>query len=153
MAIMPWSIRTATAADFDELYRLGLDTPEIQVSATSVFMEHAEFLSAIESSRTIFLLAEVPEEIVGFIYVNTQDLDRAPDTKLACLVYLVVRPEYRRQGVAQALYEACVSALKACGHRYLYVWATLGGDQGMIKFMGQNGFQAGHPYLWMDREL
>ena len=146
-------IRKATAGDFEALYKIGLATPEFKVSASGEFMEQDEFLSALEDPLGTFILAESENEILGFIYANRQDPERAPKTKWACLVYLVVTPEYRGRGIAQALYDFCVQELKQCGITKLYGWANSEGDGSIIKFMKKNGFSEGHKYIWMDKEI
>jgi len=146
-------IRKATAKDFDALYTLGLETPEFKVSSNGVFMERDEFLSAIENPYGTFLLSEDDGEITGFVYANRKDVECGPKTKWACVVYIVVRPEYRKRGIAQALMDACLVDLKENGVNHVYCWASSEGDGGIIRFMENNGFQEGHAYVWMDKEM
>lgn len=147
------ALRTATASDFATLYALGKATPEFKVGATGEFMESDEFLSAITSPHSVFLLAEADGAIVGFIYVNTQDIERGLKTQWACLVYLVVSPMYRKQGVAKQLYDAAVMELKAFGVTALYTWANTESDGSIISFMEKQGFATGHTYRWMDKKI
>ena len=116
-------------------------------------MERDEFLSAIENSDGTFLVAEADEKIVGFMYANRGDVERGPQTKWACLVYLVVRPEYRKKGVAQELYDACVKELKNHGITNVYGWASSESDGSIMKFLKKQGFDEGHKYIWMDKEI
>jgi ribosomal protein S18 acetylase RimI-like enzyme len=58
------------------------------------------------------LLSEEDNKICGFLYVNAKDLEKPFEDKYACLVYLVVLPQYRKQGIAQKLYDVCVQQLK-----------------------------------------
>jgi GNAT superfamily N-acetyltransferase len=147
-------VRKATTEDFSALYAIGLATPEFQVSSTVAFMEEDEFLQAILSSFGCFMLAETDEgEIIGFVYANQQDPEMVPRMKWACLVYLMVRPEWRKQGVAQALLDSCIADLKNRGTTNLYGWAHAEGNGSMIKFLKKNRFSEGHKYVWMDREL
>ncbi|MBI2476571.1 GNAT family N-acetyltransferase [Candidatus Uhrbacteria bacterium] len=147
-------IRSASKQDFDALYELGLTTPEFQVSSSGPFMEPDEFAYAIESPHGVFLVAESEKEgLIGFIYANRQDPERGPVTQWACLVYLVVKPEYRGRGVAQALYEACVKELKLHDVNRLYGWAEAESNGSIIQFLKKNGFVEGHKYAWMDREI
>lgn len=147
------SIRPATKEDFAPLYKLGLDMPEFKVSDGNAFMDEDEFLSAIENPNGTFLLAERDGDVAGFIYASRQDFERAPKTKWACLVYVVVSPEHRKKGVAQQLYAACIDDLKKHDVSKVYGWASTEGDGSIISFMKKNGFHEGHKYAWMDREI
>lgn len=146
-------IRRATADDFEALYELGKRTPELSVGADGEFMERDEFLNAIETPVGIFLLAETDGAISGFIYANRKDPDRPLKSAWACLVYLAVAPEYRRQGVAKQLYDSCLVFLKDAGVNHLYAWANVESDGAIVRFMEREGFAAGHKYMWMDKEI
>ena len=147
------NIRAATTEDFESLYELGLATSEFKVSSSGEFMEPDEFLSSIENPHGTFLLAGYNEEVIGFIYADRRDAERAPKTKWACLVYLVIKPEHRKKGVAQKLYDACGAELKRHGITRVYGWANAESDGSVIAFMKKNGFDEGHKYLWMDKEI
>ena len=95
---MDINTRKATTEDFEALYLIGLETPEFIVSSGDVFMDKDEFMSSIQNTNGTFLVAELENTIIGFMYANRQDLERAQKTKWACLVYLVVKPEYRKIG-------------------------------------------------------
>ena len=146
-------IRKATEKDFKSLYKIGIETSEFRVSSSGEFMETDEFMFAIQNPRGTLLLAEVKEEIIGFIYADRHDPERPPKTKWVCLVYLVVKPEFRKKGIAQKLYDACVRNLKDNGATRIYGWANSEGDGSIIRFMEKNGFIGGHKYLWMDKEI
>ncbi len=146
-------LRTATSADFERLYALGKSTPEFQVSSSGEFMEPDEFRSAIANAEGVMLLAESGSDIAGFIYASWRDVERGPETRWACLVYLVVKGDYRHRGLAQRLYDACIEDLKKHGVNRLYGWAHAGGDGAIIAFLKKQGFQEGHKYVWMQKEL
>lgn len=147
------NIRPATTKDFEALYAIGLATPEFKVSSSGEFMEPDEFLSVIENPFGTFLLAEDGGAPVGFLYANRKSDDRGLRTQWACLVYLVVKPEYRKQGVAQALYDACMRELKAHGVTNVYGWACVESDGSILRFLEKQGFSEGHKYAWMDKKL
>lgn len=150
---MEIKIRRAEVKDFDALYELGCQTPEFKVSSNNEFMEPEEFVAAIENPSGTLLLAEVDGKITGFIYANRQDLEQAHRVAWACLVYLVVQPEFRKNGVAQMLYDACVADLKKHDITNLYAWANSESDGSILKFMEKNGFSEGHKYVWMDKKI
>ena len=147
------NIRKAAVKDFEALYQIGLATPEFKVSASGEFMEPDEFLSVIENPFGTFLLAEDDGVPVGFFYANRKSDDRGLRTKWACLVYLVVKLEYRKQGVAQMLYDACIKELKTHGVTNVYGWACAESDGGIIRFLEKQGFSEGHKYIWMDKKI
>ena len=146
-------IRKAETADYGAIYNLGSHTPEFQVSSSGPFMEQDELLSAIENTKGVFLVAESDSTIIGFVYASGQDLERGPRTKWACLVYLVVAREFRKRGIAQKLYDACITELKHNGINHVYGWANLESDKSIINFMEKNGFSTGHHYVWMDKKI
>lgn len=147
------NIRKATEKDFDVLYVLGKNTPELQTSATEEFMDRDGFLSAINSKENVFLITVADKIPVGFVYATTNDLDKPLRDKWSCLVYLAVMPEYRRRGIAQKLYEACIKELKIRNINHIYAWANCESDGAIIKFNKKQGFHEGHKYIWMDKEI
>lgn len=147
------NIRPATPEDFSALYTIGTNTPELQVSATEVFMDDDEFMWSLTNPKGVFLVAEVNNRPIGFIYASATDMERPFAHKYACLVYLVVIPEYRRKGVAQKLYLACETALQTLGITNIYVWANNESNGEIISFMKKNNFTEGHTYTWMDKKI
>lgn len=146
-------IRTASLSDFEELYSIGKSTPEFNVSATEEFMDAEEFKWSIQNPHGIFLLAEENKRVTGFVYANANDLERPFDNRYACLVYLVVVPEFRRKGIAKQLYIECERRLKEKGITRLYSWAYAEGDGQIIELMKKQGFAEGHQYMWMDKRI
>ena len=57
-------IRPASPDDFEVLYSIGKNTPELKVSVTEEFMDRDEFRWSIQNPNGIFLLAE--EEVIVF---------------------------------------------------------------------------------------
>ncbi|MCC6643521.1 GNAT family N-acetyltransferase [Candidatus Peregrinibacteria bacterium] len=144
-------IRLATKNDLPALYELGLQTPEIQVSANEPFMDRDEFLGSLDRTENFFLIDEVDGQIAGFLMANTRDQDVAYAHKYACIVYLVVKTEFRGHGLAKELYSEAEKLLKERGMTHIYCWANL--ESGIIPFMEKQGFQKGHQYIWMDKKL
>lgn len=91
------NIRLAKKEDFPTLYDLGKSTVEFQVSAREVFMDADEFAFGIEDPHSVFLVAEENENIIGFIYTSELDYDKPLKKQSACLIYLTVLPEFRKQ--------------------------------------------------------
>ena len=147
-------IRAASLDDFEELYSIGRNTPELKVSATEEFMDAEELRWSVQNPDGVFLLAEEnKEKIVGFLYANAKDIERPFENRYACLVYVAVAAEFRRQGIAKQLYAECERRLKERGVTHLYGWAHAEGDGQMIEFMKKQGFAEGHQYVWMDKRI
>ncbi len=146
-------IREANISDFAELYKLGENTPEFKVSATEKFMDKDEFTWAITNPQGVFLTAKNENKIIGFIYANGKDADKPFKNKYACLVYLVVKREFRRRGLAKKLYDECEKRLKKLGVTNIYGWADDEGSGAIIKFMKKQGFAEGQRYVWMDKKI
>ena len=147
------TIRTATIADFQHLYLIGTHTSELRVSSVEPFMDPDEFRWAITNPDGVFLVAEVDQNIVGFIYANTNDIEKTFQNKYACIVYLVVIPPFRRRGVAQRLYLETEKKLHTKGVSHLYCWAHDSGTGEIVRFMEKQGFIQGHSYRWMDKKI
>lgn len=146
-------IRRATFKDFTRLYNLGRRTPELRVSAVEPFMHENEFERALESRGSIFLLAEENKKLLGFVYINTRDVETPGKYNEACLVYLVVDKNARGRGVATQLYNAAVPLLKKKGITHLYAWASPKNKGATVSFMKKQGFTQGSAYVWMDRKI
>ncbi len=145
-------IRKATSNDLSELYEIGKNTPELRVSSTEDFMDEDEFRWSIENSKGIFLIAQQGNKIIGFIYANAKDSDRPFKNKYACLVYLVVLPSHRRNGIATKLYSECEKQLKKLGITHIYGWANLE-SSGIIDFMKNHKYKEGKRFVWMNKKL
>ncbi len=166
-------IRKAEPTDLDNLYQLGLQTPELQVSSTEPFMPKDELAWAIQNPDGVFLVAEQSEsaeqsrtitepihptkKLVGFIYANANDKDKAFQDKYACIIYLTVIPEFRKLGIAKDLYKECEQKLKSIGITSIYSWAKIDdnfkNETPIIDFMKKQGFKPGKSYLWMDKKI
>jgi len=146
-------IRAASLDDFEALYSIGKNTPELQVSATEEFMDADEFRWSITNPGGVFLLAEENRKIAGFVYADAKDVERPFEQRYACLVYLAVVPEFRKQGIAKSLYAECERRLKLQGITHLYGWANAEGTSQIIEFMKKHGFAEGHRYVWMDKKI
>lgn len=147
------AIRPAAASDFEALYALAKNTPELKVSATEDFMDPEEFKWSMQDPNGIFLIAEDDGRCAGFIYATFDGKEHAYPQKWACLVYIAIDPAFRKQGIATALYEACAKRLKAQGIAHLYTWAYPGSDGATVAFMKRQGFAEGHQYIWMDKKI
>lgn len=146
------NISKATLKDLPFLYQIGKSTPEFRVSADEEFMPQDEFSYAIKSPDSVFLVAKVGKEIAGFIYASAKDKERPFNDRYACLIYLVVLPQFRNHGIAHGLYKECEKRLKKMNINYLYTWACATSES-ILGFMQKEGFAKGHKYFWMDKKI
>lgn len=146
-------IRQAKKKDTAALFKLGQHTPEFQTSNQEPFMEQDELRWRIGSPTSIILLAEAGKKIAGFVYAETVNTDAPIRSKFACIVYIVVSADFRKQGLATQLLEACEQKLRESGMDFVYVWANQEGDGAIEKFLKKEGYVAGHTYRWMDKRL
>ena len=94
------------------MYEIGKQTPELKVSSTEEFMDKDDFKSRIKNKEHVFLVAEIDKQLIGFICIHARDKGKFLKNKYACLVYLVILPKYRKQGIAILLYKECIKRLK-----------------------------------------
>lgn len=149
---VPVTISPAIPDEFEELYALGRATPEFQVSASEPFMDEDEFRVALTHPGSAFFVARDGGQLAGFAYATTNDVERSTRNKWACLVYLVVLPAWRRQGVARQLCDATMAELRRRGITHLYAWANAE-SPAILAFMEQRGFALGHRCVWVDRRI
>lgn len=146
-------IRKAIIDDFQALYSLGLDCPELQTNPNQPFMEPDEFHWSIENPFGVFLLAGDSDKIVGFVYANMQDMERPIPERWACLVYLAVASDQRSRGIATQLYDAVVTQLRNQGVTRLYGWAHAKESSPIEAFLQRHGFEPGGLYRWYDKQI
>lgn len=142
-------IKKADLTDAIQLHQFGLSIPELKVSSQCEFMTIEELMTAIEEPNGALFLAKCDHSIVGFIFATIGDLDRVSNETQACLVYLAVSSEFRRQGIAQKLYDRLQKELIKRGITYTYIWACP--TSGITDFMKRQGYKSGRTCVWMDK--
>lgn len=143
-------IRKAGVKDLDRLYKFGLNTPELKVNPKEKFMSKGEFLASIKNKNGVFLLAENKGEVCGFIYSDTEDVDRE-ERSVACLVYIAVSKNVRGKHIGSKLYSNCIKELKKRKVKYVYAWANP--KSGVVEFFKKKGFEKGNYEIWMDKKI
>lgn len=144
-------IRKAGAKDFKTLYKFGLAINELKVSDKEPFMTPEEFKWHMGNPHGVFLVAEEGRKLVGFAYANMRDSDRSePGT--ACLVYLAVDRNHRREGIGRKLYSKVEKKLMQRGVNYIYALASEN-DKPVIGFNTSQGLKRGRSFVWMSKRL
>lgn len=146
-------IRRAVPGDFEELYALGMATPEFSVSSELPFMGPYEFKFTIVNPEGFFFVAEKDGAIAGFVYGDLEGEKRFDNKTWACLVYIMVKPEFQGKGLAQKLYDTFYKEVKDRGATHLYSWANAEEGSRVIPFFEKQGLKPGHLYRWMDKSL
>lgn len=146
-------IRPAASSDFEALYALAKDTPELKMSTMDDFMSPEEFKRCMRDPNGIFLIAEAHGICAGFIYISREEIERPHPEQWARLSYLAVDSAFRKRGIATLLYEEAEKRLRAQGIMNIYSWAHAGGDEAMLGFMKRHGFNEGNVYRYMDKKI
>lgn len=145
-------IRKATLSDFDQIYKLGLESPEINVAGQGEFADKDELEFYILDAYGIFLVAENDDgEIIGFTYATSDNLKYGFESKYASLWYLIVAPRFQRHGIGLKLHEARINALRDMGITTVGVFCNV--NSGIIPFHLKNGFTRGQTYTFMQKEI
>jgi ribosomal protein S18 acetylase RimI-like enzyme len=85
-------------------------------------------------------VCQYEQQIVGVIEVSLRCLDAWQDSRFAYISNLAVRPDYRRQGLAQQLLLACEQQVKAWGLHELYLH-VLENNQSARQLYGKLGYR------------
>lgn len=98
-------IRAMTLTDYDAVLQLMRDTPGISLRDADSRDSTERYL---QRNPQLSFVAEVNGVLCGCIMSGH-------DGRRGYLQHLLVLPEYRRQGIANALVERCVASLEALG--------------------------------------
>ena len=137
------TIQNITDDDLDEIIQLGLDTPELHAQdETPVYYTRNELETFIQSPHDIYLVAKIDGEIAGYRLATYH-----PFLKEAYLLDLVVKPKFRRMGIAKKLYEKTFEILnkKDCE----WVWTLVKDSNiGMQTVIEKQGFRKGSKFYF-----
>lgn len=100
-----FTIRVMTLADYDAVLHMMRDTPGISLRDADSRESTERYL---QRNPDLSFVAEVNGVVCGCIMSGH-------DGRRGYLQHLLVLPEYRRQGIANAMVERCVSSLEAVG--------------------------------------
>jgi ribosomal protein S18 acetylase RimI-like enzyme len=94
------TIEDIRESDLDEIIQMGLSTPELHVDSEPVYYSKSQLESFLQSPDDIHIVARIDGKIAGYRLATCNIY-----LKEAYLIDLVVKPEYRRMGVATKLYK------------------------------------------------
>ena len=129
--------------DIPEIYALGLSTPEVQVVTGEPDYYPEEMLkSLITSPHDIYLAAKCDGKLAGYILGSYN-----PYLKEAYLIDLVVKTEYRGNGIATLFFNKINETLKEKG--CIWVWSLVHEDnEKMMKILEKKGFTKGRDFTF-----
>lgn len=90
------------------------------------------FLEYFQHCHELFFIARRGNKIAGYIITCTS-------SRIAELVSIAVDPQYRRQGIAQALLDRTKAELTATGYKTLWLMVSME-NESAIAFYEQYGF-------------
>lgn len=138
-------IRKMTLRDIDEVYEMGTGIAEFAVSDVSSFWEKPELESWVrEGKDDVLLVAEADSRIAGFILTKFHK-----PTKSCEFANILVREEYRRRGIGEALMEEAKAQVIDKGATYIFAVAQSANkaSQGLCLAAG---FKRGHHMTWLE---
>lgn len=129
------------ADDVAEIIKLGLSTKELHLQEKkAIYYDEDEIKSFIKSPNHIYLVAKVGGKIAGYRLAIFN-----PFLLEAYLMDLVVKPEFRGTGVANALYAKTFEILqkKKCE----WAWTLVKeGNERMMEILPKKGFVKGSKF-------
>ncbi len=139
-------IRRLKKSDINHVYNVSHRIKEFTVSDRIHFYEKKEMVEWIGKKDSVFIVAEIEERIVGFLFC------KIISKEWAMLDSLEVDQEFRDQGIGTQLINALFDEL----HRkhITFVQAFVGKNyKKSRKFWKQHGFKEGREFIWIDRIL
>lgn len=139
-------IRNAEPKDADTLFLMGIQEEGFAVSSKTRFYGKDYLRDWIENSgEDILLVAEVENEIVGFLFCR---LNRSA---WAMLENIAVLPSERKQGVATLLLKECLRQLHSKGIDYIA--GMVRDENNSLGFFLKSGFSCGNKFIWIERQV
>ena len=114
------SIQTFSIDDYNEVLALWQATPGVGLSDADSRAGVAAYLAR---NQGLSFVARVEGRLVGAVLCGT-------DGRRGYLHHLAVHPDFRRQGIGQALAERCLAELKAQGINKCHLFVFAGNADG-----------------------
>lgn len=123
-------LRELTINDYDDIIQLYKSTPGLTVREADSREAIGRFL---QRNPSLSFIAQIDSEIAGCILCGH-------DGRRGYLQHLVVRPQYRNQGLGESLVMKCIEALAEIGIFKIHVFAFRTNDIGNT-FWKNKGWQ------------
>ena len=140
------NIRKAKLGDLEAIYKIGLLEEGFAVSKETRFYGKDYLRQMIqESEESIILVAEIKEEIAGFVICSLCGNTWAMWDNLA------VAEKWQKRGVATKLTKKLLNELQKRGIDYVGGIVRVE-NKPVIKFLKKFGFEKGYKFWWMERK-
>lgn len=127
--------------DVSEIVKLGLNTTEIQIQdETPEYFDVKTLKKFITSPDDIYLVARIDNQIAGYRLATYNKY-----LQEAYLIDLVVKPEFRKMGVAEALYKKTFEILKEKKCKFVWVLAKENNEP-IQNLLIKQGFKKGSTF-------
>ena len=140
-------VRRMQKSDVKEVFRLGADISEFQVTPDIGFWTQEQLLSWLTKEDDPLLVAETDGEIIGFILCQVHR-----QTGKATVENIFVKDKYRRHHVGSALLHDCLTKLETIGVTFVCALTSIDNSP-VASFWKQHGFQHGHEFTWFERSV
>ena len=138
-------IRSAEKDDAEEVYNIGTDTEEFEVSDDEdIFWDEDSLEYWFDSQKDVCLVAEDNGEIVGFVLSHIH----IPTGKVE-IENIFVADSYRERGIASELFKQLLNDYESEDADFA-VAITLQDNYKIRKFNQRMGFQKGDTVVWWE---
>jgi 2,3-bisphosphoglycerate-dependent phosphoglycerate mutase len=155
-----YSIRPANPSDLDGILEVFTEVdyihaqalPTIFRTASNIASNRNYFSSLLLDSNTRFFVADVNREIVGVLYASIHETSNSPlavPRRHLKIIFLSVKPDFRRLGIGLALMNEAHSWAHELGLKTveLIVWEF---NEGARRFYESLGYSTANRKMWID---
>lgn len=141
------SIQNITETDINEIIALGMATPELHIeNEVADYYSYDMLKSFITSPHDIYLAAKIDGILAGY-FLSTVN----PYLKEAYLIDMVIKPEFRKKGIATALFEKAFTILKQ--HDIVWAWCLVDPkNETMMQVLEKKGFMRGKQFQFFYKD-
>ena len=138
-------IRSAEKEDSSEVYEMGTDTEEFEVSDDEdIFWDKDSLEYWFDNQKDVCLVAEENEEIVGFVLSHIH----IPTGKVE-IENIFVADSYRERGIASELFKQLLNNYESAEVDFA-VAITLQDNDKIHEFNRKMGFEKGDTVVWWE---
>jgi ribosomal protein S18 acetylase RimI-like enzyme len=138
-----YKIKTMNIGDYKEIINLWKNTPGIGLSGNDDTRKSIKIF--LEKNKNICFVAETDKQIIGTIMAGN-------DGRRGHIYHLMVKEEYRNNGIGKKLLENVEKALKREGIRKVFIVAFKRNKLGN-NFWESNGYKARKDLNYRDKRI
>lgn len=141
-------IERLSASDVSKLHALASNVPEFRVNKDTVnFWSQAVLANAANSKDVFIFAAKRDGAIIGFILASYSS-----GLKKSTIENMYVQPEFRKQGVGDALLAECSKNVVAAGCEYIATLVPIDAEGAESLYL-KAGFSKGETFRWLDKSF